>query len=289
MARPSFPENRGGESTLGNFVADVQLWALNQDGTRDVDIAFMNPGGLRADIDAGDVTYQEAANVQPFANTLVTMDLTGAQIKTVLEQQWQPAGASRPFLKLGVNKELTYTYNPTAPAGSHITEILLNGVPLDPAATYSVGVNSFLASGGDNFFDLAAGHEQGRQRQGRPRVDGRLLRRVRARSRPTSRSARSACDVAGDADGYAPGEPVTVNLSSLEFSRNEPAAGTVAVSFGGAQLGSCAGRPGLHRRLDEIGKATVQFTIPAGISGPTRFDITVPATGTTSSFVLNVG
>ena len=50
VGAPSFPENRGGESTLGNLVADVQRWALNADGTRDVDIAFMNPGGLRADL-----------------------------------------------------------------------------------------------------------------------------------------------------------------------------------------------------------------------------------------------
>ena len=80
-------------------------------------IAFMNPGGLRQDM-AGhrqrcvpaDLTYQQAADVQPFANTLVNMDLTGAQIKTVLEQQWQPAGASRPFLKLGISKGFTYTF-----------------------------------------------------------------------------------------------------------------------------------------------------------------------------------
>ena len=113
-------------------MADVQKWSLNEDGTRDVDIAFMNPGGLRADIDQGPVTYKEAANVQPFANTLVTLNLTGAQVKSVLEEQWQPAGASRPFLKLGVNKELTYTYNPNATKGAHITEIMLDGKPLDP-------------------------------------------------------------------------------------------------------------------------------------------------------------
>ena len=154
----SFPENRGGESTLGNLVADVQRWSLNEDGTRDVDITFMNPGGLRADIDAGEVTYKEAANVQPFANTLVSMDLTGAQVKKVLEEQWQPAGASRPFLKLGVNKELDLHLRPGGVRpGSRITEIMLNGQPLDPAAVYSVGANSFLAAGGDNFFTLAAG------------------------------------------------------------------------------------------------------------------------------------
>ncbi len=117
--------------------------------------------------------------MQPFANTLVTMDLTGAQVKSVLEEQWQPAGASRPILKLGVNKELTYVYDPTAAAGNHITKMLLNGVEIDPAATYRVAVNSFLAAGGDNFFTLAARHRQGRLGQDRPAIDGRLVRRQR--------------------------------------------------------------------------------------------------------------
>ena len=89
-------ENRGAESTLGNLVAEVQR---DQGGTQ---LAFMNPGGLRTDmLGVGaaadpyprDLTYKQAADVQPFANTLVNMELTGAQIKTVLEQQWQPGGA----------------------------------------------------------------------------------------------------------------------------------------------------------------------------------------------------
>src|SRR5699024_8132380 len=89
-------ENRGGESTLGNFVADVHLWAAQRTAP-DTQIAFMNPGGLRDDMsyaesgDEGDgvVTYAEAAGVQPFANTLVTMQLTGAQLDALLEQQWR--------------------------------------------------------------------------------------------------------------------------------------------------------------------------------------------------------
>ena len=63
------------------------------------------------------LTYKQAANVQPFANTLVNMKLTGAQIKAALEQQWQPAGAARPFLRLGISKGFTYTYDPRAAAG----------------------------------------------------------------------------------------------------------------------------------------------------------------------------
>ena len=285
----SFPENRGGESTLGNFVADVQKWALNQNTSRPVDIAFMNPGGLRADIDAGEVTYKEAANVQPFANTLVKMDLTAAQIKTVLEQQWQPASASRPFLKLGVNKELTYTYNPTAPAGSRITEILLNGVPLSPTGTYSVGVNSFLAAGGDNFFELANGTNKADSGQ----VDLEAMVDYFAAApgqtvSPDLAQRAVGVRVSGDADGFDVGDTVTVNLSSLEFTRDEPAAGTVAISLGATQLGSAPVTRSYTTGTDETGTATVQFIIPAGVTGLTRFAITVPATGTTSSFTITV-
>ena len=84
----------------------------------------MNPGGLRADLVGQGtsafprvVTYKDAANVQPFANTLVNEDLTGARIKAALEQQWQPAGSSRPFLKLGISKGFTYTYDPNRGPG----------------------------------------------------------------------------------------------------------------------------------------------------------------------------
>ncbi|WP_162248748.1 ExeM/NucH family extracellular endonuclease [Agromyces sp. Root1464] len=283
----SFPENRGGESTLGNLVADVQRWALNVDGTRAVDITFMNPGGLRADLASGEVTYREAANVQPFANTLVTVNLTGAQVKKVLEEQWQPAGASRPFLKLGVNKELTYTYDPTAPAGSHITEILLNGEPIDPASNYLVGANSFLAAGGDNFTTLGLG--TGRADTGKIDLESMVdYFGVNPEIAPDNAQRAVGVDVEGDGV-YAPGESVSVKLSSLDFSRTEPAAGTVVVSFGGAQLDTSPVDRAYTATLDEIGKATMQFVVPAGTSGPTRFDITVPSTGTTSSFVLNVG
>ena len=101
------------------------------------------------------MTYKEAAVVQPFANTLVVLDLTGAQVKQALEQQWQPSAASRPFLKLGVSEGFAYTYDPEAAAGSRITSMTLDGTPIDAATTYKVTVNSFLASGGDNFTAFA--------------------------------------------------------------------------------------------------------------------------------------
>ena len=81
----------------------------------------MNPGGLRADMLGSrrlpdDVTYRQAANVQPFANTLVNMDMTGAQIKEVLEQQWQRDAdgniPTRPFLRLGTSDGLQVHLRP---------------------------------------------------------------------------------------------------------------------------------------------------------------------------------
>ncbi|MFE6254659.1 ExeM/NucH family extracellular endonuclease [Agromyces sp. NPDC057865] len=286
VGAPSFPENRGGESTLGNLVADVQLWSLNEDGTRDVDIAFMNPGGLRADLASGEVTYREAADVQPFANTLVTMNLTGAKIKQVLEEQWQPAGASRPFLKLGVNKEFTYTYNPSAPTGQHITEMFLNGAAIDPAATYSVGVNSFLATGGDNFLTLNTGTNKADS--GKVDLES-MVDYFEAFDTITPDLKQRAVGVVVQGDGtYAVGETVTVNLSSLEFTRTEPPANTVAVTFGGSTIATGTVDRAYTPTVDEVGKSTVTFQVPAGTSGPTRFGITTPL-GTTSSFVINVG
>ncbi|GAA2709902.1 ExeM/NucH family extracellular endonuclease [Micromonospora olivasterospora] len=153
-------EDRGKESVLGNFIADVQLSQTKDAGRGGAQIAFMNPGGLRADLlygTDGTVTYAAAFSVQPFANDMVTKSLTGAQVKQALEEQWQPDGASRPVLWLGVSKGLNYTYDPEAPKGSRITSIKLNGTPLDPAATYRVTMNSFLAAGGDNYAALGQG------------------------------------------------------------------------------------------------------------------------------------
>jgi 2',3'-cyclic-nucleotide 2'-phosphodiesterase (5'-nucleotidase family) len=106
------------------------------------------------------VTLGEANSVQPFANGVVTMTLTGAQIKQVLEEQWQPAGSSRPFLALGVSTGFFFTYDAARPAGDRIVSITLDCVPLNPTASYRVTVNSFLAAGGDNFVTLAQGTQR---------------------------------------------------------------------------------------------------------------------------------
>ncbi|MFC3737621.1 ExeM/NucH family extracellular endonuclease [Paractinoplanes deccanensis] len=158
-------EDRGSESVLGNFIADVQLDQTSAPGRGGAQIAFMNAGGLRKDLEYGTdgtVTYADAFAVQPFANDVVTQTLTGAKIKQVLEEQWQPSTASRPLLHLGVSKGLTYSYDASQPQGKRIiaSTLKLNGVTIDPLAEYRVTTNSFLASGGDNFATLATGDDK---------------------------------------------------------------------------------------------------------------------------------
>ncbi|EXJ52879.1 5'-nucleotidase [Microbacterium sp. MRS-1] len=161
--------DRGVESTMGNTVADIYLWATSTNpayaGTK-AQIALMNPGGLRADLlrtGDGTVTFKELAAVQPFANTLVTVTLTGAQLKDILTRQWQSTG-DRPKLHLGVSKGFTYEYTEDAPlAGQtasrsgHIVSMSLDGKKISDADTFTVVTNSFLANGGDGFTPFAQG------------------------------------------------------------------------------------------------------------------------------------
>ena len=138
---------RGVESEMGNFVTDAMRTYL--DG---VDIAFANAGGLRADIDAGPITLQEVYAVLPFNNTLVTMDLTGAQVVQVLEE-----GAASQYGTVQVSG-LRWSYDAGAPFGQRVTSVTLaDGTSIDLGATYRIATNNFLASGGDQFRTLTQG------------------------------------------------------------------------------------------------------------------------------------
>ena len=152
--------DRGVESAAGNLVADAQQWATSFNGA---EIAFMNPGGVRSDLTYPDssgegdgvVTFGEAFTFQPFGNTLLTIQMSGAEIIAVLEEQCQPLGSSRPFLHLGVSEGLTYTLDKTITAGActsvTVSDVMLWGDPLNENGSYVVTVNNFLADGGDNF------------------------------------------------------------------------------------------------------------------------------------------
>ncbi len=157
-------EDRGSESTLSNLEAEVWKQAMNVPGRPGADIGLQNPGGVRADLryapsgteKPGEVTYAEAAAVAPFANTLVTLDVTGAQLKQTLEEQWQPT-SSRPFLHLGTSANVRYTMDASRPLGDRITAIWVDGALVSATDVYRVATNSFLAAGGDGFVTLAKG------------------------------------------------------------------------------------------------------------------------------------
>lgn len=147
-------ESSAGESSLGNLIADAQRSAMS------TDVAFMNPGGIRTDLDAGQVTWGELFAIQPFANDLVKMDLTGAQIIRLLNQQWSGANAATP--RILKSSGILYTWDANRPADSRVLvdSVLINGTALSLDATYTVTVNSFMASGGDNFSVLPEGMNQ---------------------------------------------------------------------------------------------------------------------------------
>jgi len=140
--------NPAGESPLGNLIADAQRSKM---GT---DFGFMNSGGIRADIPAGNVTWGDLFTVQPFGNDLVTMNLSGEQIMRLLNQQW----LGQPFPRILKVSGLSYTWDNALPEGQRIVEVRkADGSPLNLTMTYSVTVNSFIAAGGDNYTVLTEG------------------------------------------------------------------------------------------------------------------------------------
>ncbi|MFF8026490.1 bifunctional metallophosphatase/5'-nucleotidase [Streptomyces sp. NPDC007896] len=157
--------NTGNESPLGDMIADAQL-AYAKSVDPEADLAVMNPGGIRAGLtyaasgSEGDgvVTYGEAYTVQPFANTVNLVNLTGAQVITALQQQVSGANEAAPKI-LQISKGLTYTLDLTKSGAARVVadSVKLNGAAIDPAATYRVAMNSFLAGGGDGFAELGKG------------------------------------------------------------------------------------------------------------------------------------
>ncbi len=154
--------NDAGESALGDIIADAQLAATSTDTNGAAVIAFTNPGGIRTDIpkkEEGAVTYADVFASQPFRNQLVTLTLTGMQIKNMLEQQW--LDPKRPRI-LQVSKGFNYTWDGAKPYGDRVVadRISLNGQRIDPATSYRVTVNNYLAVGGDGFSVLKEGTAQ---------------------------------------------------------------------------------------------------------------------------------
>jgi 5'-nucleotidase len=140
-------EDASGESALGDLLADAQRSVMK------TDVGFITTGTLRADLEKGNVTWGDLFTIQPFSGTVVSMNLTGQQIRDALERQWQEP---LPPHNLAVSG-LSYTCDMTKPAGSRVQEVLIGRKPLDPSATYSAAMMDYLSIGGDGYAAFTRG------------------------------------------------------------------------------------------------------------------------------------
>ncbi len=172
--------SESGESPLGDLIADAHLAATSAPEDGGAQIAFMNVRGIRTELHArnGHVTYGAIHAAHPFGNVLVTMTLTGADLRELLEEQWSAGGS-----ELAPSAGFTYEWSGAAPVGAKVdpSSIRLHGVVIDPARTYRVTVNEFLAGGGNGFMVLTRGTDKVRGI-----VDIEALERYLAASSPVS-------------------------------------------------------------------------------------------------------
>ncbi len=269
-------DDRASESTLGDTVADALVATLNKPEYGNATIGVVNPGGLRDElfyqgVDGSDtnhdgvITYAEANAVLPFVNNLWTVKLTGDQFTTVLEQQWQRDRMgnvpSRPFLQLGLSKNVRVVLDPTRTEGDRVVSVLVDGKPLDPAVEYTIATFSFLGTGGDNFRAFT---------DGTPKDTG-LVDRDAWIEYLTSHSPVAPDFVRRQL--YAEGIPATVvadddvafDLTKLNLtSLGTPETDSVAVYLR-PESGGTAVKVGEYPVTD--GNASVSFTAPSGLPG----------------------
>lgn len=276
-------EDRASESTLGNLVAEMYREQLSDPARGGAQIGVQNPGGNRADLPEGDITLEDAASVLPFANSLFTADLTGAQFKTLLEQQWQtnpdgsPLGGSRPYLQLGLSDNVTYTFDAGQAQGSRITSVTVDGKPIDPTATYRVGTNSFLATGGDNFHVFRSATDK--RDSGLIDLDS-WTDYVTANSPLSPSYAKHAVSVVPTQDTLTRGETATFTVSTLDLtSLGSPDTKTLTATLDGTEVGTFA---------VANGAAAVELEVPADADTGTTTLVLTTDTGTTVTLPVTV-
>ncbi len=279
LATPA--EDRGDESTMSNLVANMFADHLTEVTGQPV-IGVQNPGGTRADLAAGTITFREAADILPFANTLKTTQVTGAQFRTMLEQQWQRTATgevpSRPFLALSLSDNVSWTFDESLPEGQRVTSVTIDGRPLDPEATYTVGSGNFLIEGGDNFHVLAEG--QNTTDTGWTDLDA-WTSWLKTQQTITPSYAKNGVEVSGPSaiaqgtattftiGGSSATAPVangTLDMTSVGFVQNSRVTATIADT----EVGSATVTDG---------RAELAVTVPCTVEGST-LTLTAPDSGT---------
>ena len=259
--------NRGTESTANNMLAEANRWAMNDFlGGDTIDLGLMNAGGVRADLEAGEVTVKDAQTQTPFGNNLAYATLSGEAIINALENQWtEGTDNSRPRLSLGVSNNVSYTYDPNAAKGERILEVLIDGEPIDPAADYTVATATFLFEGGDGFIN--PDDVEGLTDVGYLDVTA-YSDYLESEGAPVMRVGQAEYGISTEDDIVA-GETISLDLSSLNYStEGEPMAENVTVTVG--EQSQTVAIDNTTTEADagfgEQGRATVEIVVPEGVS-----------------------
>ena len=274
-------DDRSKQSALGGLVADALLDTLDDPARGGAEIALVNPGGLRAELFYGEdgvITLAEANAVLPFVNNLWTTTLTGEQLGRALEQQWGDTAGRDRDLALGVSDNVRVTYDVSRGPGQRITGIWIDGVAVDPAATYRVGSFSFLLQGGDAFAALGQGADT--RDSGLIDRDG-WIAYLKANPGLTPDFTARAVQVSGVASEVQPGSDVALTVSNLDLtSLGAPANTSLSAAWGSDATTSF---PVAN------GAATVTVEVPAGAAGEVALQLVAQPSGTDVTVPLQVG
>lgn len=280
-------DNRAEASTLGTLVGNAVLesMAALPDAPQ---IGVGNSGGLRSELfyaPNGEITVAEARSVLPFNNEMSIAFLTGEQIVTLLEQQWQRDAdgnvPSRPYLQLGFSDNVTYTYDeipdPEAPGTQKgvIGSVTIDGVPIDPEAEYRVGTTSFMAAGGDNFRVFT----DARRTVNTGLLDYQSWIEYLTASSPISPDfARQGVQVSGLSTDLEAGTPTQFTVSRADLhSLGAPRNTELIATIDGVEVG----RADFTAESDAVGgTADVTVTVPATVSGPRLLTLRAEPSGT---------
>lgn len=261
-------ENRGASSTIGELVADAQLWATQRTNP-DADFAITNSGGLRADLPMGDLSVRSLGDVQPFANTLVVLTFTGDQIHEVFEEQWRSDGQ---FSRHGQSSNVSFTYDSQAPDGEQITGVWIDDEAVVPDETYQVVMNSYMAGGGDGMAVAAEALESHDTGQNDLEAFVDYGREFGVFEPVLARNGIGVTWVSEEDAVYSPGDQIAIDLSSLSYSSPDiPAAETVEVSLAGMPAEEFQVDNTWHSDSDERGQAEIRVDVPTGLSWSDSF------------------
>lgn len=296
--------NRGSEMTASNLIAQA-FYEYSQSMDKPADFGIMNPGGVRAEIDDngdGTVTLGESFSAQPFANTYGTVDITGAQVYTMLEQQWADESTqdSRPILALGLSDSINFTYEVDADFGHHVKQVFIDNKLVDPKSKelYTVTSNAFLLDAGDGFNVFADGVNYNDTGTIDNEVFNEFLGGFTEDDPYDVDYSQRNIAISGE-DTLMPGETTTIDLASLSMTyegKNQPLPETAEVSLlkqDDAPIQARAIPDALASasadidntvtpNLNETGQATVELEVPdveegyyalVVEAGPTTFQV----------------